>query len=146
MHWKASAKRDQLLTRELERQEAQRYAICFENIWIPLGIAAPEDTVAHRQRLEQAIEVCAGLAQHLIRLGHPVALVTLSGRTSYGSGLQHLDRIWHQLARLSFVGDPQAEPLQHPPTWSLAPTETCIVLGHPVPLSMPARVVARIPF
>lgn len=146
VHWKASAKRDQLVTRELERQEAQRYAICFENLWIPLGRTEPENVAAHRQRLEQAIAVCAGLAQHLIRLGHPVALVTLSGRTPYGSGLQHLDRIWHHLARLNFVGDPQAEPLPQHPTWSLAPTETCIVLGHPVPLSIPARVVARIPF
>lgn len=151
IHWKSSAKRDQLVVRELERQDAERITLCFYNHWIPYGQVetfAPEDPEAHRQILEAGVETCAGLVDYLISLGHPVALVTLDTRTAFGTGATQLDQILTLLARLKFYADPEdlgsALP---PPRFELEPMERCAVIayGQGFPSVTPAQTLARIP-
>ncbi|MEN9232289.1 MAG: DUF58 domain-containing protein, partial [Thermostichus sp. DG02_5_bins_236] len=103
IHWKISAKRDQLITRELERPRSQAITLCFENRWHPQG----EKPETHREHLERAVERCAGILSLLIQEGHPVALVTLQERTRFGADLAHQDQLLTVLARLTFVRDPQ---------------------------------------
>ncbi|MEN9242799.1 MAG: DUF58 domain-containing protein [Thermostichus sp. DG02_3_bins_51] len=132
VHWKISAKRDQLVTRELEQPRSQAITLCFENRWYPQG----EKPEIHQERLERAVERCAGILSLLIQEGHPVALVTLQERTHFGSDLAHQDHLLTVLARLTFVGDPQLEresDQSHPKaTFNLNPHDRCLLIAHRV--------------
>lgn len=151
IHWKSSAKRDQLVVKELERQDAETITLCFYNAWVPYGHRSefqPADPQAHRQILEQGVELCAGLAEYLIALGHPIALVTLDARTEFGTGATHLDQILIYLARVKFHGDPEDPPLVSDPLrFDLQPMERCAVIayGKGFPSTTPAQTVAKIP-
>ncbi len=132
VHWKISAKRDQLLVRELERPCSQAIVLCFENRWQPRG----ESPEAHRNKLERAVERCAGILTYLLREGHPVALATLQERTAFGADLAHQDRLLTLLAQLTFVGDPQLNSqLKREPDpsfgFNLTPQDRCVLLAHP---------------
>lgn len=132
VHWKISAKRDQLIVRELERPRAQAITLCFENRWQP----QKERPEIHRDKLERAVERCAGILFYLMREGYPVALVTLQERTPFGSDLAHQDHLLTVLARLTFVGDPQlSPPLEREPDpsvkFDLTPQDRCVLLAHP---------------
>ena len=130
VHWKISAKRDQLVVRELERPRSQAIVLCFENRWQPRG----ESPEAHRNKLERAVERCAGILTYLIREGYPVALATLQTRTAFGADLPHLDWLLALLAQLTFVGDPQLGsqgPSNSPTGFSLTPQDRCLLLAHP---------------
>jgi len=132
VHWKISAKRDQLVVRELERPRSQAIVLCFENRWQPRG----EGPEAHRNKLERAVERCAGFLTYLIREGHPVALATLQERTPFGTDLAHLDCLLALLAQLTFVGDPQLNSqLKREPDpsvgFNLTPQDRCVLLAHP---------------
>ncbi len=151
IHWKSSAKRDQLVVKELERQDAEQITICFYNAWFPQGhtdiegLQLGED---HRQMLEKGIEICAGLVDYLISLGHPVALVTLNARTPFGTGTAHLDQLLILLARIKFFGDPEDPAVSiQPPRFELEPMERCAVIAHGqrFPSTSPAQTIARIP-
>ncbi|MGY2780353.1 uncharacterized protein (DUF58 family) [Thermostichus sp. MS-CIW-23] len=132
VHWKISAKRDQLIVRELERPRSQAITLCFENRWQP----QKERPEIHRDKLERAVERCAGILFYLMREGYPVALVTLQERTPFGSDLAHQDHLLTVLARLTFVGDPQlSPPLEREPDpsvkFDLTPQDRCVLLAHP---------------
>jgi uncharacterized protein (DUF58 family) len=150
VHWKLSAKKEQMIVRELERQDAQRITLCFYNHWTPAGSAhpyEPQDEEAYRQALERGVSQVAGLAQHLIQRGHPVALVTLEKRTPYGSSLQHLDLILGTLARLHFIEDPAlAKTEAGNRHFNLLPQDRCVVLayGSQFPSLGQTRVLGRI--
>ncbi|MGQ9837760.1 MAG: DUF58 domain-containing protein [Cyanobacteriota bacterium] len=133
IHWKISAKRDQLIARELERPRSQAITVCFENRWQPRG----ETAEAHRNTLERAVERCAGILSHLIREGHPVALVTLQERTPFGADLAHQDHLLAVLAQLTFVGDPQLKPRSDSGSnskamFSLTTHDRCLLMAHRV--------------
>lgn len=132
VHWKISAKRDQLVVRELERPRSQAIVLCFENRWQPRG----ESPEAHRNKLERAVERCAGILTYLIREGHPVALATLQERTAFAADLAHQDRLLTLLAQLTFVGDPKLNSqLKREPDpsvgFNLTPHDRCVLLAHP---------------
>ncbi|MFS8903066.1 DUF58 domain-containing protein [Synechococcus sp. B60.2] len=132
VHWKISAKRDQLVVRELERPRSQAIVLCFENRWQPRG----ESPEGHRNKLERAVERCAGILTYLIREGYPVALATLQERTAFGADLAHQDRLLTLLAQLTFVGDPQLNSqLKREPDpsagFNLTPQDRCVLLAHP---------------
>lgn len=131
IHWKVSAKRDQLVARELERPRSQAITLCFENRWQPRQGATPE---TYRNQLERAIERCAGILSYLIQQGHAVALVTLQERTSFGSDLAHQDYLLSVLAQLTFVGDPYLKIAANPDArFSLTPHDRCLLIAHRVP-------------
>nr|WP_279611333.1 DUF58 domain-containing protein [Thermostichus vulcanus] len=127
IHWKISAKRDQLIAREFERPRSQAITLCFENRWQPQG----ETPEAHRNQLERAVERCAGILSYLIQEGHPVALVTLQERTRFGADLAHQDHLLAVLAQLTFVGDPQLKAgTNSEAVFSLTAHDRCLLMAH----------------
>ncbi|NJK62083.1 MAG: DUF58 domain-containing protein [Synechococcaceae cyanobacterium SM2_3_1] len=150
VHWKLSAKKEQMIIRELERQDAQRITLCFYNHWTPVGSYhpyQPQNQEGYRQVLERGVSQVAGLAQYLISRGHPVALVTLQERTPYGSSPQHLDLILGTLARLHFEGDPALTEIEAESRhFHLLPQDRCVVMayGSQFPSLGQARVLGRI--
>ncbi|NJK62274.1 MAG: DUF58 domain-containing protein [Synechococcaceae cyanobacterium SM2_3_1] len=151
VHWKVSAKRDQLVIRELEGQALDSLIVCFYNSWHPYPYASEwicEDLEQHRQRLERGVEACAGLIQHLINRRHPVALVTLQDRTPYGNSALHMEGILKLLARLQFVGEPDSPTLTRTLAFDLQPQDRCILMaeGPVFPEITTGQVVAKIPF
>jgi uncharacterized protein (DUF58 family) len=151
VHWKASAKRDQLLIRELEGQDLDSLIICFYNSWQPYPYTSEwicEDPEQHRKRLERGVEACAGLIQHLLSRRHTVALATLQERTPYGNSALHWEAILKLLACLPFVGDPDRPPPTAAHAFPLQPQDRCILMaeGPIFPDISTGQVVAKIPF
>lgn len=140
IHWKISAKRDQLITRELERPRSQAITLCFENRWQPQG----ESPEVHRDKLERAVERCAGILFYLIQEGHPVALVTLQGRTRFGVDLAHQDHLLAVLAQLTFVGDPLLKDPTPAVSFPLTPQDRCVLVAHRIPGvdAVPAHLIS----
>ena len=131
IYWKASARRDVLLLRELERQHHEALTLYFYSV-APASLAP--------QRLEQGVSLCAGLAYELLHRGYPVALVTPQERTAMGQGLGHLDAILRLLAVVEQLPQPPAQP-------PLTAQDRCIVLspGSSPPLGA-AQLLAHLPF
>ena len=125
VHWKASAKRGTLVVREFEDEEARLVFICFLNRW---DVAATDED-AHRERQEEAVGVCAGLAQRMLSNGFSVGLVALGLKVEARSGSGHFDRILRELALLDFVGDPRSEVETEALSFELSADEHCIVVG-----------------
>ncbi|MEN9225461.1 MAG: DUF58 domain-containing protein [Thermostichus sp. DRC_bins_24] len=140
IHWKISAKRDQLITRELERPRSQAITLCFENRWQPLE----ESPESHRDRLERAVERCAGILSYLIQEGHPVALVTLQERTRFAADLAHQDHLLAVLAQLTFVGDPLLKDPIPEVSFRLTPQDRCVLVAHRIPGvdAVPAHLIS----
>ncbi|WAS04451.1 DUF58 domain-containing protein [Gloeomargaritales cyanobacterium VI4D9] len=131
IHWKASARRDTWLLRDLERQDSEALTLYF------YPVAPPS---LEPQRLEQGVSVCAGLAQELLQRGYPLALVTPQERTAMGRGLSHLDSILRLLAVVEFSPQP---PTQAP----LTAQDRCIVLSAGrMPNLGAAQLLAHLPF
>ncbi len=131
IHWKASARRDTWLLRDLERQDSEELTLYFYSV-------APASM--EPQRREQGVSTCAGLAQALLERGYLVGLVTPQERTPMGRGRGHLDTILRVLALVEFVAQPAA-------AVNLTAQDRCIVLsavGTP-PLGA-AQLLALVPF
>jgi len=90
IHWKTSAKWDQLMVKEFEDEQRRHVILLFENRGNP-NLLFDEPFEAH-------VSEAASLAAHFIRDGWQVELVTLSGSIPHGSGAAHLRRIFHHLA------------------------------------------------
>ncbi|MBF2099145.1 MAG: DUF58 domain-containing protein [Gloeomargaritaceae cyanobacterium C42_A2020_066] len=143
IHWKTSARRDQWLVREMERQDAESVTLCLDHRWQPQGRRA----AVHRADLERAISLCAGLAQRLIGWGYSVTLVTLDQRTTAGQDTLHLDTLLRVLAMLTFPGDPeQQETAGTAGRWRVTPRDQCILVGpqSPFPSTQGAPILARL--
>jgi len=127
VHWKLSAKREELVSREYEQPSSPQLTLCFDNRW-PAGQGTDQQTGLARQdegqeqdgepsaareqlrdELEHAVAVCAGLAAELVERGFVLGLLTRHVRVSPGSGPAQLDRLLHALALLRFAGDPAGE-------------------------------------
>ncbi len=96
IHWKTTARRGEVITKEFEEEEARSVTVCVD----------------HRERsedgsddVEHAIRVAAGLCRDFLARGYAVGLGTLSGTVRPGTGPGHLDRIFHELAVLEAADD-----------------------------------------
>jgi len=135
--WKATARRDQPITREREKEEARKVTLCLANVWpsrleasltAELGAAAARARVA--DELEYAVELCAGLAERLLAEGFVVGLSTLGERVGLGSGSGQLERLLRHLALVEFGGDPRAaEPSVLSRRFAVTGDESCIMVG-----------------
>jgi uncharacterized protein (DUF58 family) len=131
IHWKASARRDTWLLRDLERQDSEELTLYFYAV-VPASVEA--------QRREQGVSTCAGLAQALLERGYPVALVTPQERTTMGRGQAHLDTILRVLALVEFISHLPAQV-------NLTPQDRCIVLtAAGTPNLGAAQLLAVLPF
>lgn len=147
IHWKTSARRGSLVLREFEEEEARQITLCLDHRWEPGMGVADED---HRNALERAIRLGAGVAQDLLSRGYVVGLATLDGKISPGAGAGQFERILHHLALLRIHGDPrdeQAPALQPSPTFPhMEPEEACLLVSaSPVPPGLGhARLIKRV--
>jgi len=83
------------MVKEFEEEERRHVTLLFENTGDP---AVPYD-----ETFEQAVSQTASLADHFIREGWQVELITLSGTIPHGSGPGHLKGILHLLALIQPV-------------------------------------------
>ncbi len=88
LHWKTSARAGDLMVKELEDEERLRVRLVVED---PM----PRTPSA---LIEANLRYAASLANHAIRLGALVQLVTGDGATGFGQGEGQLDRILERLA------------------------------------------------
>lgn len=95
IHWRTSARQDQLMVKEFEDEQQRHVTLVFENTGDP-GLLMDE-------LFEQGVSQAASLAARFIREGWQVELVTLTGAIPHGSGGAHLKRILHHLALIGPV-------------------------------------------
>lgn len=89
IHWKASARRGRLLTKEFEKEKEETVLIVFDNFdGDPLLF---EDTV----------DEAASLAHHYVERGFGVGMRTLSWEIPVKTGVLHLHRILQSLATIA---------------------------------------------
>ncbi len=134
VHWKSSARRGELLVRESEEEETRAVVLCLHNRWGAGDSPAP----SHRARLEEAVGLCAGLAQQLLARGFAVGLATLDESIPVNTGAGHFDRILRALALAAFHGDPELDEgqraaLSPSPRFATAAQDNCIVVGAGAP-------------
>lgn len=114
IHWKVSARIDNLIVREFESDQRRRYRLILNN-----HVAEPI-TDELSERFEKAVILCASLAKLLLGMGYQVQLTTSSGRVPSDTGSAHLGRILRALAivelestggqaRLGGIGNQPAE-------------------------------------
>jgi uncharacterized protein (DUF58 family) len=91
--WKATARARRVMVRETVREEDFRLSIFFD----PRRPAAdaPDDFA---ERFERAVVLAASLAEHFIREGAEVELVTTEARVQPGQGIGQLYKILSELA------------------------------------------------
>ena len=95
IHWKVSARKNALVTRLHEREDADAVAIHFYS-HLPEG----EVAAAVEQAFEQAVEVTASLCAQYVRSNKQFSLHTLSGGVTEGGGPGHLLACLRHLAML----------------------------------------------
>ena len=102
VYWKTTAKRGKMIVREFEQEEARVVSLCLNNRWDP----AAANGQTHRDKHEEAIGICAGLAQRFLSMGFSVGLVTLDRKIPVADGIGQYDRILRALALVVLNGDP----------------------------------------
>ena len=133
IHWKATARRDTLITREREKEEARTVTLALLAAW-PSRLESRLATTRKPKEvlelvdaeIEHAIEVCAGLAERLLSQGYVVALATGAAYVAGGTGAAQLDRILHTLALVTVEREANRETSGR---FSVEPTESCILIG-----------------
>ena len=97
IHWKVSAHRDRLVTREREAETAHEVLLLLDHA---LTVSEEVSLLTAAEGVEQAITTTASLAAHLLRGGYRVSLTTRTGGLPADMGPAHLTRILRFLARL----------------------------------------------
>lgn len=110
IHWKVSARRQQLVRRTWENEENVAVSLYFYN-HLPPSLSGPELDAA-LESMEQAIEEVAGLAARLTQHNVRVSLSTLSGEVTEGTGPSQTITILRHLALLEILRDDQPPPLK----------------------------------
>lgn len=105
IHWKVTAKAQETVVREFEREDKKRVSIVLDN-------AAP---AADAEAFEWAVIFAASLCNHLILRDYQVQLVTRQGRVPFSTGTSHLHRLLRSLAIVELMGEAQAPPLAFHP-------------------------------
>lgn len=91
--WKATARARRVMVRETVREEDFRLSIFFDP-----RRPAVDDTEAFEERFERSVILAASLAEHFIREGAEVELVTPDAVVAPGQGDGHLYKILSELA------------------------------------------------
>ncbi len=95
IHWRTSAKCDTLMVKEFEEEERRHVTLLFENTGDP--------ATDYDETFEETVSQTASLADHFIRQGWQVELITLSSVLPHGSGPGHLRKMLHVLALIQPV-------------------------------------------
>lgn len=92
IHWKISAKSPELMVRENERDDERRVTLILSN-FLPGNDPGPllDD-------FERAVTLTASLADHFLRDGMTVRLLTATGEVPFGTGRDHAASILRALA------------------------------------------------
>jgi len=107
IHWKSSARRGSFVVRESEEQEQRAVEIVLLHATGHQSEAPPY----MKEAFEEGLRKTVGLLESLVAQRYRVALRTLDGATDAGEGINHLDRMLHQLATLELhQGTPNALP------------------------------------
>ena len=109
IHWKVSAKSSELILREMESDERQKFSLLLDN-YVEPGRRADLD-----QDFECAVSCVASVARELIERGFQVEVLTRSGRVPFDDGANHLTRILRALALIELrERNGQKPPLPRP--------------------------------
>jgi len=90
IHWKVSARAGKLILKETESMDLPMITVVLDTA----GYRPGRDDDA----LEEAVSICAGIAEGYIKKGYMVRLITNGGELPYGAGLAHLRAILTALA------------------------------------------------
>ena len=101
IHWKTSAKVDNLMIKEHFKEESRKIAIMYDN---RIGVEKPEmGDKEVSKKFEDGVSQAASLASHFIEEGCQVKMVTHSLSIPFGSSFNHLNQILYHLALLEPV-------------------------------------------
>jgi len=107
VHWKVSARRNQLVRRLYERQDNEAIALYLYN-WAPTGQGAEADA-RHLRDVERTIVHIASTCAWLAREGHRFSVHTLAEHVPEGAGAGQLQTVLRHLALLEIQhGEPPA--------------------------------------
>jgi len=95
IHWKTSARLNQLMIKEFEDEQKRRVSVVFENTGNP-----KED---YDELFELLVSQTASLANYFIRQGWQTELITLSDQVPFGQGNGQLKKILDLLALIGPV-------------------------------------------
>lgn len=98
VHWRSTARMNEPVVREFERDRAEILWVCLD-LRVPPGHAA-----------EEAAELAASVAASALRQGRPVGLAAGTTRISPVSGAAQRDRLLDALARCTFAADAPLTP------------------------------------
>jgi len=148
LHWKLSAKRDQLVSREYEAEQSREVVVCLDN----RRPASPADrrrraASIEEAELELAVSLCAGLARDLLHKGFRVGFASRQRRIEPGTGGAQLDRILHALALVEFDSPEPSSPGRASSALRVLPGEACLLVAHAslAPRLPRAQLLAHLP-
>jgi uncharacterized protein (DUF58 family) len=99
IHWRSSARSDRLMVREYEDESQRRMTILVDNA-LPKSRGEAED-----QALEDAISLCASLAQTYLERGYALRLIARGTLLPFAAGDMQTQRVLRALALLPTVDD-----------------------------------------
>jgi uncharacterized protein (DUF58 family) len=97
IHWRSSARSDRLLVREYEDESQRRITLLIDNA-LPQTRGESEE-----QALEEAISLCASLAQAYLERGYALRLIARGLLLPFASGEMQTQRVLRALALLETV-------------------------------------------
>lgn len=99
IHWRSSARSDRLLVREYEDESQRRITLLIDNA-LPRTRGEEEELA-----LEDAISLCASLAQAYLERGYALRLIARALLLPFASGEMQTQRVLRALALLETVDD-----------------------------------------
>tara|TARA_B100000315_G_scaffold156954_1_gene145495 strand:- start:4008 stop:5105 length:1098 start_codon:yes stop_codon:yes gene_type:complete len=108
IHWKTSAKVNNLMVKEHFMEENPKVAIIFDN----KVDAEQTKRDSYKVKFDNGVSQAASLANHFIRDGCEVEIITRNRKIPFGSGYNHLSEIFYHLALLEPVYDKTDRPLE----------------------------------
>lgn len=98
IHWKASARRNSLIAREMEADDHHKISLVLDNL-----VAGPIDERL-AENFEHAVSCLASVAAEMLRKGFQVEVITRTGRVPFDVGLPHRKRVLRAMALLELQG------------------------------------------
>jgi uncharacterized protein (DUF58 family) len=105
IHWKASARSDQLIVKETETEAHEKFYFILNN-----ATPNPNDPLVQKQ-FEEAVEFLASLGYFLTQQKIGMKLITRSGSVTLHTSDRDLERLWRALATIQLFPQKEAPPL-----------------------------------